>query len=244
MSLCSHCGKSHGYNSRACRMANPTLTPPKLTEHQREAANRALRPHATALRTASRPTPKANRASEKQVNYVLALLDRVIANIPTLREGAVFMRETVQAAATDGTLTKNKASEMIEKMNGELAKVPKVESPPPAKYEAPKLIHLGMYYYDGKAYRAKESRSQSGRFYVEELVLQDGEKPQFVYARGVVNRITPEHKMSAEQAAMFSRSVGACTNCFRELTANESLRRMYGPICAARNGWPYDTNAD
>jgi len=41
---------------------------------------------------------KANRASEKQVNYVLNLLDRVIEKIPELREGAALLRETVNGA--------------------------------------------------------------------------------------------------------------------------------------------------
>jgi len=185
---------------------------------------------------------KANRASEKQVNYVLNLLDRVIEKIPELREGAALLRETVNGAVAAGTYTKDQASKMIDNMTAELAKAPKLEPTSKAE-EAPKpqIIHLGMYYYDGKAYRAKKSQ-RSGGFYVEELLLEP--KPAFVYARGVVKNITPEHKMPPEQAAMFSKNVGACLNCLRELTANESLRRGYGPVCAARHGWPYDSNAD
>ena len=105
------------------------------------------------------------------------------------------------------------------------------------------LVNLGMYYYEGKAYRARQSIFK-GNFYVEELILENGVKPHYQFVRGMVKNIGPEHKMSAEQAAMFSKAIGACTNCFRDLTANESLRRGYGPVCAARHGWPYDTNAD
>lgn len=109
--------------------------------------------------------------------------------------------------------------------------------------EVKDLIHLGMYYCGGKAYRARKSRFNE-YFYVEELVLEKDVKPHFQFARGMVKNITSEHLMPAEQAALYSMTVGACTNCLRELTANESLRRGYGPVCAARNGWPYDTNAD
>lgn len=105
------------------------------------------------------------------------------------------------------------------------------------------LVHLGMYYYEGKAYRARKS-TLSENFHMEELVIRAHHKPQFVYVRGMVKNIRPEHRMLPEQAALFSKIIGACCNCFRDLTAAESLRRMYGPICAARNGWPYDTNAD
>lgn len=242
--LCNHCDKEHSYSSRACRMANPTLTPAPPDEFHQEAAKHALRPHATALRTANRPTPKANRATEKQVSYVLSLLDRVTVNIPALAEGAVLVRETVQDAVAAGTYTKDQASKMIEKMTAELAKAPKTDPKPapPADKPKPQLIHLALYYYDGKAYRARQSRF-NGNFYAEELKL-DGERPHFEYVRGVVKNITPEHLMPPEQAAMFSKTVGACCNCLRELTANESLRRGYGPICAARHGWPYNTNAD
>jgi hypothetical protein len=145
---------------------------------------------------------------------------------------------------------------MIDKMNAELAKAHTPERNPngtalsdgdKAHYarkavEEPQLIHLALYYYDGKAYRAQ--RSPSGRFYMKELVLEEGKSPKFVYSRGTVNLIRPEHLMPPAQAAMFSKTVGACCNCLRELTANESLRRGYGPVCAARHGWPYDTNAD
>lgn len=105
------------------------------------------------------------------------------------------------------------------------------------------LIHLGMYYYGGKAYRARKSRFNE-YFYVEELILEKDVKPHFQFARGMVKNITAKHLMPYEQAAMFSKTVGSCVNCLRDLTAPESLRRMYGPICATRNGWPYDTNAD
>jgi len=113
---------------------------------------------------------------------------------------------------------------MIDNMTAELAKAPKLEPTSKAE-EAPETSDhsSGMYYYDGKAYRAKKSQ-RSGGFYVEELLLEP--KPAFVYARGVVKNITPEHKMPPEQAAMFSKNVGACLNCLRELTANESLRRV------------------
>lgn len=243
MGACGWCGKTHGYSQSACKMANPTIQRSEPDRFHREAAQHALRPHATALRTANRPAPIANRASDKQVNYVLSLLDKVIANIPALREGAVLVRETVQESVQAGTYTKAMASKMIDKMTAELAKAPKNEPDPKSEVEKPKpqLIHLALYYYGGKAYRARKSIS-SGNFYMEELVLKP--KPKFVYARGVIVGIRPEHLMPPEQAAMFSKTVGACCNCLRELTANESLRRGYGPVCAARHGWPYDSNAD
>lgn len=94
-------------------------------------------------------------------------------------------------------------------------------------------VTTGMYHYEDKNYRVRESKA--GRLYAEEAVStkqNDGTfKTQFIYARGVITKLTGDHRMTAEQAKAHGAYFGTCVCCGKTLTNEVSIDRMVGPIC-------------
>lgn len=87
----------------------------------------------------------------------------------------------------------------------------------------------GMYAKDGRFYRVL--RSREGRLYAKELIETDG-RPEFVYARGAIFELTPEDRMTLEQAAEYGQIHGWCCVCGKHLTNPKSVAAGIGPVCA------------
>lgn len=78
----------------------------------------------------------------------------------------------------------------------------------------------------------------SGRKYAKRLNTDTGE---WGMARGAIRLLRPEHKMSLEDALKVAKAVatdvngalyGRCFKCGRTLTAEDSIERFMGPVCA------------
>lgn len=96
-------------------------------------------------------------------------------------------------------------------------------------------IEDGMYVLDGTIYKVQHAVHGSGRQYAKKLLPNEpGEKAQFVYAPGVVSQLRPEHRMTIEQAKEWGALYGTCVRCGALLTAEDSIERMMGPICAGK----------
>lgn len=106
---------------------------------------------------------------------------------------------------------------------------------PEAKDEPAEFVTEGMYQADGRIYKVLPSRSGNGRHYAKELVGESETGYTFVYAKGAMYRIRPEHRMTAEQAAEWGRLTGTCVCCGALLTDPKSVRDGIGPVCAKKH---------
>jgi hypothetical protein len=93
----------------------------------------------------------------------------------------------------------------------------------------------GMYRQaDGTVFRVKRSR-QSGNLYAMRFDPEAQVRSErFVYARGVIQTLTADLRMSVEQAQALGVQFGICCVCGAELTATESVANGIGPVCAQR----------
>jgi hypothetical protein len=161
-------------------------------------------------------------------------------SIPATDKQLAFIRKLlVERAVTVVTedhllkLSKLGASRTIDK----LMAMPKVDTTAgpvtTTGPTAPAKVTLddGLYMLDGEVYKVKRSNG-AGRQYASVLVPgADGKGGSFHYAKGVVYRLTPESKMTIEQAKAHGALYGQCACCGRLLSNDESIELGIGPIC-------------
>jgi hypothetical protein len=91
-----------------------------------------------------------------------------------------------------------------------------------AQLEADRLYECG-----GEIYRTV--LSGAGNLYAK-IWTEDG----WDYAAGAIRDLRPEHRMTVERAEELSVRFGRCIRCGRVLTAEESVARGIGPVCASK----------
>lgn len=95
------------------------------------------------------------------------------------------------------------------------------------------FVGLGMYEVNGRIYKVLPSRS-GARHYAQELVGESDTGYSFIYAKGAMYRIRPEHRMTEEQAAEWGSLTGHCLCCGALLTDPKSVAASIGPVCAKK----------
>jgi len=108
-------------------------------------------------------------------------------------------------------------------LDGTKTMVQKLKSAQPQKVQTEE----GMYLTEGNVYKVK--RSQAGHLYAM-LLTDEG----FIFQRGAIRNIKPEHRMTLEEAKKYGQQTGTCCQCGRELTNENSIREGIGPICAGK----------
>jgi hypothetical protein len=99
---------------------------------------------------------------------------------------------------------------------------------------SPKVTE-GMYRKsDGVIFKVQRAVNGSGNLYAKELVNDYGDHWTFRYAKGAINTLTLEDKMTVEQAREFGALYGTCMICGRTLTDEVSIAHGIGPICEGR----------
>lgn len=103
------------------------------------------------------------------------------------------------------------------------------------------VTEVGMYLVDGRVFKVLPSR-QSERHYAKELTdfhWEDGSPVadhegtlKFVYAKGAMALITPEHRMTPEAEREFGKLIGHCIDCGKLLTHPRSIDYGKGPKCS------------
>lgn len=172
-------------------------------------------------------------ATQKQMD----LIHKLIKERETIR-----LSETQQeylVGVRDGTtiLTRNAASKVIDG----LFDLPKKD----AKRHFNVELEAGMYKKDSVVYKVQRAVHGSGNMYAKALVYfdpngyeakeaEDGGGWQFVYHQGAINMLSPEDKMSLEEAQEFGRIYGVCCRCGATLTDENSIEAGIGPICASK----------
>jgi hypothetical protein len=193
-------------------------------------------PAAAAAAAAAAPTSRVQPASEPARSYASALiLDRDTSGLSD------HLLDVSSAVVNEEPASKPDVSALIDALkaapfrralqtNGSGHNTIKVEE--------------GMFKKDGIVYKVVRAKNNSGRLYAKKL-RQDAQGTWFFdMARGMVYKLRPEDKLSAEDAAEFGKLYEICINCGRDLTRDNSIHVGYGPVCADNNGWYYPTNAE
>lgn len=102
-------------------------------------------------------------------------------------------------------------------------------------------IEDGVYLFEGEYYMVQHAVHGSGHQYAKRILAPEkpGQRATSVYAAGIVLKLRPEMKLSADQAARFGKVYRCCVQCFRPLTDDRSKAAGYGQKCADNNGWPW-----
>lgn len=170
---------------------------------------------------------RTNEATEKQVNLVARLAaERQLGEL----------EERAQAVASgELVLDKKDCSSLIDR----LMALPKAERT--AGRDAAPDLDDGVYLLDGTVYKVVHAVHGSGKQYAKKLVI-DGELRHFEYAgRRPLHELTPEHRLTQEDAREFGLAYGICVRCAAWLTREESTFVGYGKTCAGHEGWYYPT---
>jgi hypothetical protein len=77
----------------------------------------------------------------------------------------------------------------------------------------------------------KTTRSRGSGFLYAKLLDKYG---TWQYTPGAMRNITPENRMTLEEAKQYGRTTGTCCQCGAKLTNEASIEAGIGPICAQR----------
>lgn len=102
--------------------------------------------------------------------------------------------------------------------------------------KAPEVAELveGGIYVNADGDMIKVVRSQSGNLYGKRF-----EAGKWNYATGLLNGLTEDDRISAEQAAAFGKEHNRCVFCGRSLADERSRVVGYGPTCAETHNLPW-----
>lgn len=178
-----------------------------------------------------------NTVTEKQMTFIKRLLDERTGD-----EKAEAFRVACNQSWKQGVLDKRTASAVIDA----LMAIPK---PKKAKAQAVALDD-GIYEVGGNYVLVYHTVHGANQQVAKELVIiGPDEEGKFTgewnyVGKAGLRRLTPDHKLSEEDARKFGTVYGICVRCARTLTANESKHVGYGATCAGHEGWWYPTAAE
>lgn len=156
------------------------------------------------------------------------LMKRLMADIRELDQD-VYWKAQQYTARMNGHWTPGRegnASRWIDRL---IAKVKELRN------AASGVLEDGVYLMDGNIYKVQRAIHGSGQKYAKRLLPNSkGERAIFIYAPGVVRKLRPEHRMTMEQAKQWGALYGTCVRCGALLTAEDSIERMMGPVCATK----------
>jgi Family of unknown function (DUF6011) len=182
---------------------------------------------------------RSNFASEAQARFAVDLLrtrvladERVVGTVKTAAEVlALFeacgqMSRDIARNVIDAYKDRPRLTEMVKTIERSVG--PVVTKPAPVALEA------GIYRMGDDWFKVQKAVHGSGNMYAKRLVVHAGGDATFEYAPGAIRKLTPEHKVSLEEAMKFGHVYGVCCNCGKTLTDEESIRDGIGPVCAKK----------
>lgn len=167
-------------------------------------------------------------ATDRQRSYLRSLL----AERPAFAEAHGITDDRID------TLSKPDASQWISRA---------LDTPRETPPAAATVTEPGIYVLDDTVYRVQPNQARSS-LYAKQLVVTDGPAgPDATWeyvGRRPLARLTPEHRLTFQQAAELGHMLGICVRCGTALTDERSVLAGYGETCARHEGWPYPTKAD
>jgi hypothetical protein len=174
-------------------------------------------------------TVRSNLASPAQHD----LIRRLAAERDYLSLG-LNQRTIVQAVCEGQKITWQSARDLIDALKATVradstSMRPEFLPKPQPKAERVELTDDALYLKDGKVIHVKRSGRgfQYGEIYNEATSRWD-------YVKGALAGVTGDHRMTLEQANEISIRISRCVRCRRTLTAEESVSRGVGPVCASK----------
>lgn len=143
-------------------------------------------------------------ATEKQVSFILKL-----ASERDVKYSEGYLR----------CIDKVRASQIIDSLLAQ----PKVK----AEVKKPIALAEGIYYKEGVVYKVQVS--EAGRAYAKVLRTHG-----FQYDPTAIKALSPEDKITIEQAKAYGIQYGVCCVCGRTLTDSVSVAEGIGPVCGKR----------
>jgi hypothetical protein len=163
-------------------------------------------------------------ATERQLAFLKTLVAERVREDDTISQTVVA---DARAKAMAGRFSSTEASTLIEALKA----LPKAEQGEQASDPEP-----GVYVLSDRLYHVKVSEKSAKAY----AMVWDSEGREWEYhGRRPLASLTPEHKITAEQAAEFGHAYGVCVFCTRELTDERSVVVGYGPVCAKHNDLPW-----
>ena len=130
-----------------------------------------------------------------------------------------------------------------EILRSEIAALEAEHGVPPVQAPAPEYVtETGIYRVGDRIFKVLPSRS-SDRHYAKELTgfhwndrlpeADEAGKPlKFVYAKGAMRLIRPEHRVPLDFERAFGQLTGSCIDCGKLLTDPRSIEYGKGPVCS------------
>lgn len=153
--------------------------------------------------------------------FIRPATDRQVAFIKKLA------RELEMPEQDTASLSTRDASAIIDQLMS-ASKVRAAE----AKRRERVVVEPGMYKVKGVIYRVQKARGHDG-VYGKRLV-QDEYGVRFEYDCSAMFKITPEDRMSLDEAKAFGLEFGVCCVCSAVLTDPKSIAAGIGPVCGSR----------
>jgi hypothetical protein len=183
----------------------------------------------------SQSTGRSNDASEPQARYAADLLRTRVAPDERVTGTVKTAAEVLALFEASGRMNRDMARNIIDSYK-DRPRPQRAEPAPVARAErkpAPVELEAGMYRVGDVVYKVQKSR-QSGRMYAKRLVVHGSGDASFEYDSGAVRKITPDDRMSLEDAKEFGHVYGVCCNCGATLTDEKSIAAGIGPVCATK----------
>lgn len=170
----------------------------------------------------------SNVMSDAQYKFIASLAESRDVGMPA----AEYMAKIDNARVA---MSKRAASQLIDTLKNSPWRKRETVAPKatPGKPATP-TVSEGMYLRDGKIFKVQRAVHGSGNLYAKELHGSKSEGFHFEYARGAIRTLTPEHRMTLDQAKEFGALYGTCCKCARTLTDESSIAAGIGPICAEK----------
>ena len=141
--------------------------------------------------------------------------------------------EVLALFEASGKMSRDMARNVIDSYKDRPRIVVAAPVAPKAAKPAPVVLEAGMYRVGDDWFKVQKSR-QSGRMYAKRLVVHSPGQASFEYDSGAIRGITPDHRVTLEEAQQFGHAYGVCCNCGALLTDPKSVAAGIGPICAGR----------
>jgi hypothetical protein len=103
------------------------------------------------------------------------------------------------------------------------------------KMPSPRVeLEDGIYQKEGVIYKVIMAIYGSGHKYAKKLVQKSDGSWHFVFESKAISLLTPEDRMTLENAKAFGKLYGICCSCSRQLTDETSIEEGMGPICRGK----------
>lgn len=223
---CGHCKQQHDTVAEVRNCSGVAFNPPSTNSYNNSAVRHAVERN-VANGSTHRESHRRRGATDKQLDYIKLLLDS--------REVAEGRESALQRARN---MSSSQASSFIDQLKS-LPKIKEVKS-------AGKSIELedGIYRDPStnaifKVYHTVRGANQQVAkeliFNPDDLDIAEQRECSFEYrGKAGLKGLTPEMRMTLEEAKEFGALYGVCCNCGATLTAEESIEAGIGPICAQK----------